>query len=329
MLQKFFLLFHLLIQITNMIIGKLKRVIGYFLYSLKRYSRRPWYKISLKQRESRLKKIWFERKGYELDLINPKTFTEKIQWYKLYYDNPKIGYIVDKHTFKDYIKEKIDGGENLVAKLYAVWQNPDEIDFSNLPNSCVIKSNCSDEGNNIIIIKDLKKENITNLKKLIIPMFDKRSTIINSSCSGYYNIVPKVIVEELLECGEYSAPREIKVFCFNGKPEVLYTTCEHFENTINSKLYPISFYSLDWNRIDVLYGNHPPYIDAPKPQYLDDMIRLSFELAKEFPFVRVDFFETPSKLYLAELTFYPGGGWSQYNPSSFDEYLGNLFILPN
>ena len=116
---------------------------------------------------------------------------------------------------------------------------------------------------------------------------------------------------------------DFKVFCFDGKPFCIYVANEHFEKDN----YPITFYDLEWNKLDVKYGPHEVG-DMPKPKHLDKMLEISKILSKGFPFLRVDFFDTEEKLYVAELTLYPGGGYTKYEPESFNEEMGIMFKLP-
>lgn len=102
---------------------------------------------------------------------------------------------------------------------------------------------------------------------------------------------------------------------------------DHFEGAENEDHYDISFYDMNWNRLNVRYGEHESD-DIPKPPHLEEMLRIAKVLSKGFPFVRVDFFDTDDQLYIAELTFYPGGGLTPYNPLDFDKTLGDLFVLP-
>lgn len=150
--------------------------------------------------------------------------------------------------------------------------------------------------------------------------------LINSFCSAYYNCKPRVIVEEFIEEFANSA-NDYKIFCFNGKPFCCYVAEDHFKNGENSLTYPITFYDLNWEVMDVKYGNHLNNRDVKKPYHFDEMLEVARKLSTDFPFVRVDFFDTEKKLYLAELTFYPGGGVTPYHPESFNKELGDKIDL--
>lgn len=280
----------------------------------------------IKRLERQIKIDYQNHMGRKLDLKNPKLFTEKIQWMKLYYNNPNLSRCVDKCEFKKYISEKV--GEGYTARLITEWESPDEVSFDGLPEKFVVKSNCQSNGRYIVIVNNKETMDLQQLKyKIQKEWFEPRNLLINSFCKAYYSVKPKVYVEEYLEEFE-GCLNDYKVFCFNGKPEFFYVATEQFEDGVNTDIYPISFYSLDWKKMNVTYGQHPSHKNIEKPNHFDEMMELASILAKEFPFVRVDFFDTESKLYLAELTFYPGGGFTNYSPLSFDAYMGGLLNLP-
>lgn len=278
-------------------------------------------KWPLSKRETELKKFFKMKMGYELNLENPQYFSEMMQWIKLYYHDPRMSRCVDKVTFKEYIKEKL-GRDGYTAKLYQVWESPDDVDLDSIPNRCVIKSNCSSDGYNIIIVTDkdkLNKEDIEN--EIKVSWFDKLALHTNSFASYYYDVKPKVIVEEYL-ADVASGADDYDVLCFHGKPKFIYVKSNHFCNGKNLKSYPVSFYTLDWEYMDIRYEGYPSIDDIPKPVHLDEMIEISNKLSKGFPFVRVDFFETPQSLHLAEMAFVAWAGMRHYEPNSFDLEMG-------
>lgn len=118
---------------------------------------------------------------------------------------------------------------------------------------------------------------------------------------------------------------DYKLFCFDGSPFCFYVAKEYIKAYPES---PIVFYDLEWNKLDVRYGQHRNDIPIEKPYHLDQMVEWAKVPSKGFPFVRVDFFDTKDALYLAEMTFYPGGGGTPFYPESFNRELGELFVLP-
>lgn len=265
--------------------------------------------------------------GMELDLAEPTTFTEKIQWYKLYYDNLVLNECVDKYRFKEYIKNQLGEGIYTIP-IFGVWDNIGDLmrDWDSLPEELVLKSTVQSDGNFIKLIHHRSAVNKAALRKECKAWFKTKNTLINSYCRAYYGLKPRIIAEKYeKEIGDQLY--DYKVFCFGGQPFCVYVAEDHFKDSVNGKDYPISFFDLDWNLMNVSYGEHAVK-QVHKPERFDEMIELSKKLSEDFPFVRVDFFQTSERLYIAEMTFYPGGGFVPYHPQEFDQQMGELFALP-
>lgn len=299
----------------------IKRVFKYIKMILEGTTglRRDWPE---KKRIQYAMDLYERTQGYRFDINNPKLFTEKIVWYKLFYKRNDFDRIVDKCLFKDYIREKL--GEGKTIPLIGVWDNVDalEKDWDKLPEEFYLKGTLQSDGKSMMHIKNRSELSFQTIRNMVASWLDPRNTLINSFCRAYYDAVPRVIAEE------YKAEvdgqlYDYKVFCFDGKPECFYVAVDHFPGQLSH----ISFYDLDWNRLDVQYGKHPN-CDVAKPREFDEMLRIAAKLSKGFPFLRVDFFETSDSLYVAELTLYPGGGQTPYHPESFNLLLGNKFNLP-
>lgn len=303
------------------------------MLSLKRFVRkyilpRPEIqKLPLEKRKRLLAKLYKQRMGAKLNWNNLRSFTEKIQWLKLYYHHPDMGRCVDKYGFKEYIREKV--GEGYTASLIKVWSAPEDVSIRDIPaNKFVIKSNLQYGGRYIIPVIDKEKLDIETVEKEIKEnWFNPNNLMINSFCRAYYDVKPRVLVEEFIEEFDGIA-NDYKLFCFSGEPAFFYVAEEHFKDGKNTAVHPVTFFDKEWNVMDVTYGEQPRNPAAAKPKHMEEMIRIARLLSKEFPFVRVDFFDTEEKLYLAELTFYPGGGLTAYHPQSFNEKLGNMLPLP-
>ena len=271
----------------------------------------------IEKREKFLKEVFEKKMGRSLDLENPKSFSEMIQWIKLYYDDPVIAKCADKVLFKEFIREKL--GDGYTAETYRVWERPEEVNLRDIPEQCVIKSNCSSDGNNILLVSDKSKIDFEKAEKDIKEnWFDRLKLHTNSFANYYYKVQPKVYVEEYLEEAD-----DYDILCFHGEPRFLYVKTEHFDNGINREVgYPMSFYTTEWKYIDANYKEIPTRSDLEKPPHLDEMLEISRKLSKEFPFVRVDFFENSRKLYIAEFSFAPWAGLRAYEPESLDYEMG-------
>lgn len=271
----------------------------------------------IEKREEFLKKVFEEKTGKILDLEEPKCFSEMIQWVKLYYHDPVMQRCADKVLFKEYIREKL--GEGYTAETYKVWESPDEVDIKNIPQKCVIKSNCCSDGVNILLVSDKSKIDFDKVEKDIKEnWFDRLKLHTNSFANYYYGVKPKVYVEEYLRQSD-----DYDVLCFHGEPKYIYVKTEHFDNGINREVgYPMSFYTTDWKYMDIKYKDIPTKSDLEKPPHLEEMLEISRVLSKDFPFVRVDFFENDKKLYVAEFSFAPWAGLRPYEPESMDYEMG-------
>ena len=268
----------------------------------------------------RLTDFYFNKTQRELNFDAPRTFNEKIQWLKLYYHSENLERAVDKCEFKKYIKEKL--GEGYTVPMYGAWKNVKDIKWDKLPKSFVLKSNCCSDGMFIKVIKDKDKVNFEELKKELSEWLNPYKTLVNSCCRAYWNVTPMILAEKYVEQIDGQV-YDYKFFCFNGNPEFAYVATDHFEGQVSK----ISIYDLEWNLLDITYGHHPRN-QVPAPKSLEKMIEISKILSKDFPFVRVDFFEVDEKPILSELTFYPGGGFNKINPQSVDEKWGEMITLP-
>ena len=274
--------------------------------------------------ENRLMNYYEKQVGYRMDIRHPQSFTEKLQWYKLYYNGDgHLERIVDKYLFKDYIKEHL--GEGYTIPLLGAWTDINQLekDWNSLPEEFCLKSTLQSDGNCIKFIHNKSSIPFDTIKKELKEWLNPKKTLINSFCKAYYNATPRILAEEYMQ-NVKDQLFDYKFFCFDGEPYCIYTAVEHFSERGST----ITFYDLNWKKMDVQYGNHEVG-DLPKPKHFEEMLAISKKLSKGFPFLRVDFFDTKDKLLLAELTLYPGGGNTPYKPNSFNETLGNLFKLPS
>ena len=265
-------------------------------------------------------KILFRLKlGYKLDLNNPKTYNEKIQWIKINDKNPLMTKCCDKYAVRDYIEEK--GYGKILNKL--IWQgfNPDDIPFDSFPNQFVLKVTHGSTFN--IICKDKSKldkdDAIRKCKKWLKAKF--------IPCYGewFYGVEPpRIIVEKYLEGDNGEALFDYKFFCFNGEPKLLYVdTWKDGHHTINA-------YDMDFKMLEGVELGYPNDIETKVkvPEAFEEMKKIAADLSKDFYHVRVDFYYTHGKIYFGELTFTKGAGFGKIKPIEFDEEMGSWMKLP-
>jgi hypothetical protein len=261
---------------------------------------------------------WFKNDlGYFPNIEDPKTFNEKMQWYKLYYNDPLIAKCIDKVSFKDYIKDVL-GGEYVIPTL-GVYSSADEINFDELPNQYVIKANFGSCGKEIIIVTDKSKLDIAGTRRKI-SSWEKPWW--RDAWGGYGFIHPKILIEKYIEQIDGQV-YDYKFWCFNGDPKYVCVSMDRFEH------HTIDVFNLDWEKQDIAYVDYPnSKRKIERPKHLSQMIEISRQISKRFPFVRVDFYETGNMIYVGELTFYPGGGLNVFNPKEWDYKLGEMLTLP-
>ena len=264
-----------------------------------------------------LEKQFKWRMGYKLDLDNPKTFNEKIQWLKLNYRDPLMTKCADKVGVREYVKEKI--GEEYLVPIIGIYNSVDEIDFDSLPNQFVAKVNWGSGQN--IIVKDKSKLDVEDAKNKLSEWMKPESNHYYMGLEwAYKDIEPKIIIEEYLEQLDGDL-YDYKFYNFNNAVEFVLIVSDRFNNKY------CDFYDTIFNRLPFRWTSNPSPKGIKYPDKFEKMIFLSKKLSEKFPFVRVDFYDTGEKLYIGELTFYPGNGTDQFEPIEWDYKFGEKLIL--
>lgn len=264
-------------------------------------------------------KIYFKCKmGYKLNLKNPQTFNEKLQWLKLYDRNPEYTKMVDKYEVREYIKEKI--GEEYLIPLIGVYDKFDDIDFDELPNQFVIK--CNHDSGGLVICKDKGKLNIEETRKKINKSL-KRNYYYSGREWPYKNVKPRIIIEKYMEDSNKSDLIDYKLFCFNGIPKIVLVCSERFSSSNMCN----TWFDMNWKLIDMTESGHRVDSTISKPKQLKKMVELSKKLSKNIPFIRVDWYEIGDKLYFGELTFYPASGFEKFEPKEWNKKIGDMLSI--
>lgn len=254
--------------------------------------------------------------GYRINWKDPQDLNEKINWMKFYSDTSEWTRLADKYLARDYIKEKI--GDYVLPKLYGVWTKAEEIDFNQLPDKFVMKTNhgCGD----IVIVED---KSLANTEKIRTEMSNaiKHKFGYRTLEPHYMKISPVIMAEQLIENdSDFSTSiADYKVWCISGKPECILICSDRM-----GKKCTLSWYDVDWNFLpDVNFGRHAKdYKEVPRPVCLEQMLEYSTILSEGIPQVRVDFYIEKGKLYVGELTFTSQGGYMDYLSRDFSLKLG-------
>lgn len=256
--------------------------------------------------------------GEKLNLKNPITFSEKLQWLKLNDRKKEYTLMVDKHAVKGYVASKI--GEQFIIPTIAVWNTLEEIDFDILPNKFVLKWN-HDSGS-IVICKDKSAlDKAQAIDKL------KRGSVKNGYWFGrewpYKNVKPCIIAEELLEDSDQVDLTDYKFFCFNGEPKY----CQIIRDRSTNQT--VDFYDMEWT-YQFFTGLGPCITgsNVEKPNRLDEMVEICRSLSEGLAFSRIDLYLVNGNIYFGEITFYPASGFGKFYPEEWNKILGDLLVIP-
>ena len=265
-------------------------------------------------------KDWFYfTTGKMLNLENPQTFNEKIQWLKLYDSTPLKTKLADKYLVRDWVKEKI--GEDYLIPLLGVWKNFDDIDFDKLPEKFVLKANHGSSWN--IIVTDKNKFDKKLAKRKIKKWLNTNYALLGGLELHYKNIKPLIIAEEYIEADDGDL-KDYKFLCFNGEVKYVWVDKDRYKN------HKRNLYDINWNLVPEkisekhVYDNFSP---CAKPYNFEKMLKFANIMSKGFPFVRVDFYENDNKLYFGEMTFTSASGTHIFTPDIFNFKLGELIDL--
>lgn len=258
---------------------------------------------------------FFVRKQFP-NYKNPQTFSEKIQWVKVFGKLDRYTKYVDKLMVRDYIKETI--GEQYLVPLLGVWDTFEDIDFDKLPEQFVLKATHGQ--GYVFVCKDKSTINKASLKK-IVDGWMKENFYQKTREIQYKYCIPKIICEQYLE-DESGWLTDYKIFCPNGEPYLIYVISGRFSEP------KYDFLDLEWNKLPITYSGYPNTPDLyKKPKNLKEMIEIARKLAQIFPFVRVDLYVVNDHIYFGELTLTPGNGLDKFEPYSEEYLVGKLIDL--
>ena len=267
-----------------------------------------------------LKLLFSARAKYKLNLKNPQTFNEKLQWLKLYDRKPIYTTMVDKYAVKKYVADII--GEEYIIPTFGVWDKFDDIDFDKLPNQFVLK--CTHDSGGLVIVKDKTELNKKFAKKKIENCL-KRDYYIYNREWPYKNVPRKIIAEQYMEDTETQELRDYKFFCFNGEVKALFIASDRGNPKEETKF---DFYDENFNHLPFTNGHPNATKEIVKPKSFEKMKELASILSKGIPHLRVDFYEIDGRIYFGELTFCHWSGLMPFNPEEWDYTFGNWLKLP-
>ena len=266
-----------------------------------------------------LKRIYKKRLGKKLDLRHPKTFTEKLNWLKLYDRRPEYTVMVDKYAVREYVKEKI--GEEYLVPLIGVWDRVEDIDFDSLPGQFVLKCN---HDNGVIICLDKSTFDIEKAKRDLNYHLN-RNYYKKLREWPYKNVPRKIICEKYMESSINNEITDYRFFCFNGKVKMILMRILSPEG-IKEAMYNEKWKYLNIQDAEVPMEKRP----IEHPAFFEQMLDIAEKLGASQTFVRVDYNVWNNKIYFGELTFFPlSGAMEEFSPDEWNYTLGSWLKLPD
>lgn len=256
--------------------------------------------------------------GHSLNWDNLQTYTEKMQWEKIYDKNPMKTVLADKYRVREWIENKI--GNDYLIPLIGVWDSFDDIDFNSLPDQFVLKTNHGTGTN--LIVKDKEKLNIKRTKRMFDDWMKIDYAFTNSLQLHYRKIPRKIIAEKYLET-DLGELQDYKFLCFDGKPYFCWVDLGRFSKHTRT-VFNMKWELQPWTQATYGIASH----EIPKPKNFDKMVEIATILSKGFSHVRVDLYNVDGKIYFGEMTFTNGSGLDPIVPEKYDKVLGDYWKLP-
>lgn len=281
------------------------------------FRRMPWLILD---DEKYLKLYWKLSMDYPLNLENPTTFNEKLQWLKLHNRKEEYVTLVDKYAVKEYVAKQI--GEEYVIPTIGKWDKPSDIEWDKLPNQFVLKTNHDGGGNGIVVCKDKSKLNKRKALRELRHSFYRNVYLIGREWP-YKKVKKCVFAEQYMEDKQLGELRDYKFYCFNGEPKVMLIALDRASGTTK-----MNYYDMDFNLIDLHQGHPHANFPIKKPKCFEEMKQIVTKLSQNMPTVRMDLYEVNGKVYFGEFTFFDSGGTGSFYPFEWDKIFGEWIKLP-
>lgn len=263
--------------------------------------------------------IYEFKMGKKLNLKNPNTFNEKLQWLKLYDRKEIYTRLVDKYEVKKVVSNII--GEAHIIPTIGSWDSVDKIDFDALPEKFVLK--CTHDSGSTVICSDKSSLSISDTKAKL----DKAMRINYYWVSRefpYKNICPRIIAEPFVFNKDGTELVDYKLMCFNGRVHCSFTCTDRN----NGKGLKVTWYDREWSEMPFIRHYPKSSVPIPRPKHYYEMIEAAEKLSQGISFVRIDFYEDENTFYFGEMTFFPGAGMEEFSPEKWDNALGKLICIP-
>lgn len=267
-----------------------------------------------------LKLLYLFKMKKKLDLNNPKSYTQKLQWLKLYNRQPIYSLMVDKIEAKKYVANII--GEKYIIPTIGIYNTVEEIEWDDLPNEFVLK--CTHDSGGVVICKDKRLLNIEVAKKKLSHSL-KKSYYFQNREWPYKHVKPRIICEKYMVDESGYELKDYKLFCFDGKVKALFIATDRGNPKEETKF---DFFDENFNHLPFTNGHPNSLHKLKKPVGFEIMKEVASKLSKDIPHVRVDLYDINGKIYFGELTFFHWSGTMPFTPEKWDYIFGSWITLP-
>lgn len=264
--------------------------------------------------------LFWCRMGKKIDWASPQTYSEKLQWLKLYNRDPKYTVMVDKAAVKDYVASII--GKEYIIPTLAIWDKTSEIEWDSLPEKFVLK--CTHDSGGVVICKDKNNFDRQNAIQKIDKALKSNYYYLHREWP-YINVPRRIIAEQYME-DEFGELRDYKWFCFDGEVKAFFIATDRSKGDHATRF---DFFDEKFNHLPFTNGHPNADVQPEKPKMFEEMKALAAKLSKGIPHVRIDFYEVGTKIYFGEMTFFHWSGFMPYDPEEWDYIFGSWLKLPN
>ncbi len=263
-----------------------------------------------------LKMVYKIKTGKKLNLKNPTTFCDKMNWLKINEIHPEYTQLVDKVGVREYIKEQI--GEEYLFPIYGTWEHFYDIDFDSLPDKFVLK--CNHDSGSVKVITDKSAINKEELNKFFEARLKMNPYVLGREYP-YKDVKSCIVAEKFMTPDGEDDINDYKFFCFNGQPVIMFIA------TDRSTDVKFDFFDMDFNHLDIVNIHDQSGLEIEKPAMFDEMKELAAKLSQGMKFVRIDLYEIAGKIYFGEFTFFHGGAFWPMHPEKWEKELGDLIKI--
>ena len=266
--------------------------------------------------ETYLKIVYFLHFGKKLNLKNPVTYNEKLQWLKIHDRKEQYTLLADKLSVKEYVKNIL--GEEYIIQTLGVWNAPEMIEYDKLPNSFILK--CTHDSGSVYICTDKKRIDRCKVEKKFRKHLKVNYYYYYLREWQYKNISPRIFAEKYIE-KDGKVPIDYKFFCFNGKAKIVMIVHDRNQSARTG------FYNMKFERLPLRIENSGYQEMDKKPINFEEMIEVAEKLSQDLRHVRVDLYNMDGKIYFGEMTFHHWGGFGHIIPCEWEGILGNWIEL--